>query len=86
VQREPDLLEVVRALQPAGDLPRRLHRRQHERDEAPDESDDDRDLDQGETAVRAPQVGAARGCILGPAPSDIVRRVETSKFVIEVSN
>jgi hypothetical protein len=46
--RQPDLLEIVLALRPAGGLPGALHGRQQEADERRDDRDHDQKLDQGE--------------------------------------
>src|SRR5262249_12347713 len=46
---QADLLEVVRALSPAGCLAGRLHGRQQQGDEDGNDGNDDQELDQGET-------------------------------------
>ena len=53
MQSQPDLLEVVGALDPPRRFPRRLHGGEQQSDQDGDDRDDDEQLDQGEAALRS---------------------------------
>jgi hypothetical protein len=69
VGRQPQLLDVVRALHPVGGLPDLLHRGQQEADQDRNDRNNDEQLDEGETGTTSHHDNSSLWVVTG-GPAD----------------